>query len=65
MSTPAKYELDLDKFIEKLLEASDSKPGKQINLNEEDIKALCIKSREIFLSQPVFLELETPIKVLG
>jgi hypothetical protein len=42
-----------------------SKPGKQVPMTEQEIKALCIKSKEIFASQPVFLELEAPLKICG
>ena len=30
---------------------------------EAEIRGLCIKSREVFMSQPILLELEAPIKV--
>jgi len=36
-----------------------------INLSENEIKFLCLKSKEIFINQPIFLELETPIKICG
>ena len=42
-----------------------SKPGKTVNLTESEIKNLCIKSRDVFLSQPILLELEAPLKVCG
>jgi hypothetical protein len=32
---------------------------------EAEIRGLCIKAREIFLSQPMLLELEAPIKICG
>jgi serine/threonine-protein phosphatase PP1 catalytic subunit len=37
----------------------------QVNLLEHEIRALCIRAREIFMSQPVLLELEAPIKICG
>lgn len=43
----------------------DARPGKQVNLEENEIKYLCERSREIFLEQPILLELEAPIKVCG
>jgi len=58
-------EIDVDKIIEKLLEVKDKKPGKQVNLTETEIRGLCLKSREIFISQPILLELEAPLKVCG
>lgn len=30
-----------------------------------EIRGLCLKSREIFLSQPILLELEAPLKICG
>jgi hypothetical protein len=51
-------ELDVDSVIEKLLEVRGQRPGKQVQLQESEIRALCIKSREIFLSQPILLELQ-------
>uniref|UniRef100_A0A1I7WY29 protein-serine/threonine phosphatase n=1 Tax=Heterorhabditis bacteriophora TaxID=37862 RepID=A0A1I7WY29_HETBA len=41
-----------------------SKPGKNVQLTENEIKGLCIKSREIFLSQPILLELESFITLV-
>ena len=55
----------IDTLIVKLLEVRGKKPGKQVQLSEEDLKYLCTKSREIFLSQPNLLELEAPIKICG
>ena len=52
-------------MIVKLLEVRGKKPGKTVNLSEDDIKHLCTKSREIFIGQPNLLELEAPIKVCG
>jgi len=36
-----------------------------VNLTEGEIRGLCLKSREIFISQPILLELEAPIKIVG
>jgi len=55
----------VDAMIAKLLEVRGKKPGKQVALSEEDLKHLCVKSREIFISQPNLLELEAPIKICG
>lgn len=43
-------EMDVDKIIEKLLEVRGGKPGKMVNLQENEIKFLVDKSREIFNS---------------
>lgn len=58
-------DIDVDSIIHKLLEVRGSKPGKQVNLSENEIKGLCVKAREIFISQPMLLELEAPLKICG
>lgn len=42
-----------------------NRPGKPVNLSEYEIKFLCTKAREIFIAQPILLELEAPIKICG
>lgn len=59
----AEQEVDLDSIIDRLLEVRGSRPGKQVQLLETEIRYLCTKAREIFISQPILLELEAPIKV--
>lgn len=56
-------DVDLDSIIDRLLEVRGSRPGKQVQLLEAEIRFLCTKAREIFISQPILLELEAPIKV--
>lgn len=56
---------EVDGIIEKLLEVRGSRPGKQVNLSEAEIRGLCTQAREIFMNQPVLLELEAPIKICG
>ena len=58
-------DVDVDKIIEKLLEVRGCKPGKQVNFTDGEIKGLCNKARDIFISQPILLELEAPIKICG
>ena len=36
-----------------------------MQLTENEIKYLCINSRDVFMSQPILLELEAPIKICG
>ena len=36
-----------------------------MQLQEYEIKYLCTKAREIFINQPILLELEAPIKICG
>ncbi|MBN3273281.1 PPIG phosphatase, partial [Polyodon spathula] len=61
MAEPDK--LNIDSIIQRLLEGS--RPGKNVQLTENEIRGLCLKSREIFLSQPILLELEAPLKICG
>lgn len=58
-------DVDLDSVIDRLLEVRGSRPGKQVQLLETEIRYLCTKAREIFISQPILLELEAPIKVIA
>ncbi|XP_022760258.1 serine/threonine-protein phosphatase PP1 isozyme 7-like isoform X4 [Durio zibethinus] len=54
----------LDGIINRLLEVR-GKPGKQVQLSESEIRQLCLASKDIFLMQPILLELEAPIKICG
>jgi len=56
---------DIDAIIDRLLEVRGSKPGRAVQLSEAEIRELCYRSREIFISQPILLELEAPIKICG
>jgi len=58
-------EIDLDSVIDRLLEVRGNRPGKPVQLAEYEIKYLCTKAREIFINQPILLELEAPIKICG
>ncbi|XP_023200301.1 serine/threonine-protein phosphatase PP1-gamma catalytic subunit B-like [Xiphophorus maculatus] len=57
--------LDVDSIIERLLEVRGAKPGTNVQLQENEINGLCLKSRKIFLSQPNLLELGVPLKICG
>ena len=48
-----------------LFSGKGCRPGKNVNLAETEVRALCLKAREIFLSQPMLLELEAPLKICG
>ena len=61
----AAEDVDIDSVIDKLLELRGAKPGKNVQLTESEVKGLCGKSREIFISQPSLLELEAPLKICG
>ncbi|XP_054788450.1 serine/threonine-protein phosphatase PP1 isozyme 9 [Prosopis cineraria] len=52
----------LDDIIRRLLEG---KEGKQVQLSESEIRQLSVNARQIFLSQPILLELHAPIHIGG
>ena len=56
---------DVDQIIDRLLEVRGSRPGRPVQLTEAEIRELCHRSREIFISQPILLELEAPLKICG
>jgi len=64
-STTTNSNFDVDAIIEKLLAVRGARPGKIVSLLETEIRSLCQASREIFMSQPMLLELEAPIKICG
>jgi len=55
----------VDNIIDHLLSVRGSRPGRQVDLSEAQIKMLCVRSREILINQPMLLELEAPIKICG
>ena len=55
--------LDRNSFFLPLVRGN--RPGKPVQLQEYEIKYLCTKAREIFINQPILLELEAPIKICG
>ncbi|KAI8827708.1 Serine/threonine-protein phosphatase pp1 [Chytriomyces hyalinus] len=65
MADDSNQEIDIDSVIDRLLEVRGGKPGRQVQLAEHEVRYLCNKSREIFISQPILLELEAPIKICG
>jgi len=57
--------IDLDSMITKLLSVRGSRPGKEVSLLEKDIVSLCNQCQQLFIEQPILLELAAPIKVVG
>eukprot|EP00611_Tribonema_gayanum_P020032 TRINITY_DN3585_c0_g1_i1.p2 TRINITY_DN3585_c0_g1~~TRINITY_DN3585_c0_g1_i1.p2 ORF type:complete len:394 (-),score=159.43 TRINITY_DN3585_c0_g1_i1:373-1554(-) len=55
----------VDEIIDKLQSVRSARPGRQVQLMESEIKMLCMRARDIFMSQPILLELEAPIKICG
>ncbi|KAJ0407784.1 hypothetical protein ATCC90586_003286 [Pythium insidiosum] len=56
---------ELDAIIDKLLSVRNAQPGEQVTLSESEIRGLCLHAREVFLKQPMLLEIEAPIKICG
>ena len=57
--------MNVDDIIEKLLSVRGNKPGKQVDLKEEEIKFLIDKSYQIIKEQKMLVELEAPLHVCG
>ena len=56
---------DVDNIIERLLSVRGNKPGKTVDLKEEEIKFLIERSIIIIKEQKMLLELEAPLRVCG
>ncbi|XP_030371001.1 serine/threonine-protein phosphatase alpha-2 isoform-like [Scaptodrosophila lebanonensis] len=52
----------IDEIISEIINA---RCGKPLHLAESDIEKICVRSREIFLKEPMLLKLAAPIKVCG
>lgn len=61
----ALFYAQVDEIIERLIDVRNGRPGKQVQLAEQEIRLLCLTAKEIFMSQPNLLELEAPIKICG
>jgi len=57
--------IDVDDVIARLLEKRNAAPGSKVDLKINEVKFLIEKSRELFISQPVLLDLEAPLKIVG
>ena len=61
-------EINIDKILNKLHDKqcnTINKAGNTKKIEENEIRAVCIQARQIFLDQPILLELEAPLKVCG
>jgi len=56
---------NVEDLLSRLLEVRGGRPGRQVSMTEHEIKSLCTAAREVFLSQPILLELEAPLKICG
>ena len=42
-----------------------STPGKRVDLTQKEILYLCYETKKIFENQPILLDLEAPLKIVG
>lgn len=57
--------VNIDNVIQKLIDVRSGRQRRNARLEEKEIVALIHLSRKVFLSQPMLLELEPPLKVCG
>lgn len=57
--------IDVDNIIERLLAVRGNKPGKTVELKEEEIKYLIDESMKIIKDQKMLIDLEAPLHVCG
>lgn len=55
----------VDSIIEMLLSARNKRPGTPVDLQANDAMQLCSQAKDLFLIQPMLLELGAPIKICG
>ena len=60
-----KNQIDIDNILERLLSVRGNKPGKTVDLKEDEIKFLIDKSMVIFKEQKMLIKLEAPLRVYG
>ena len=57
--------MDVNSIMEKLLSVQGNKPGKQVDLKEEELRFLIDKSLPIIKEQKMLVDLEAPLHVCG
>jgi len=57
--------IDISDIITRLLVPRNQQPGAKVDLKAHEVQYLIDKAREIFVSQPVLLDLEAPLKIVG
>ena len=58
-------DIDLTQIKEKLISVKGNKPGKSVNLKEEEIKYLIQKSLKIIKKENMLLEITAPLRICG
>ncbi|KAJ3067717.1 hypothetical protein HK102_007349 [Quaeritorhiza haematococci] len=69
-STDTKLDIDVDDIIARLLDVRNNtgkggKPSKSLCLKNSEVMAVCHRAREIFMEQPILLELNPPVNIVG
>lgn len=57
--------LNVETFIDRLMAIGKPNTGISTSISEQDIMDLLLVSKEIFLEQPMMLELGTPLCIVG
>lgn len=57
--------VDVDACIDALLKVRHERPGTEVNLPESDLIGIIRKARELFLLQPMLLEMNAPVNICG
>ncbi|CAD5224809.1 unnamed protein product [Bursaphelenchus okinawaensis] len=58
-------QLDVDGIITRLTQQHNDGWRNSLDVSENEIKMICTLSREIFMQQPMLLELNAPLKIAG
>ena len=56
---------EIDLAIAELLTGKDLVPGTEINLAEELIAKIARSCRDVFMTQPMLLEISAPVNICG
>ncbi|KAJ3089968.1 hypothetical protein HK100_007593 [Physocladia obscura] len=64
-NAPLPQSFDIDACIARLLEARSRKASKAFCLKNSTIVALCQRLRDVLMDQPILLEIEAPVNLVG
>eukprot|EP00962_Isochrysis_galbana_P015696 scaffold4498_cov119-Isochrysis_galbana.AAC.56 len=64
-SRPTVMALDLDSIIERLVSVKTARPGTCVPIADKEAAALVAAAEEVISKQPVLLQLEAPIQIIG
>lgn len=59
------FSLNVDSLIQRLLAVKGTKPLKDANITEQEIRALITNVHVVFMNQPMFLALKAPVNICG